>query len=221
VCVRSRSAARRRKLIWGASVVLLALLLEGCTSFRFPWPRRSTGGGQKIDLIAVLPVQSSAPPSGGTAGDVAPGGEKVVTAAIYGALSGSYEWRFVPDLTVDDGMRNVDKLDGPAEQALALGKAVNADGVLSGSVWRFVERRGTADDAEEGASVGFTLRVFSVASGELLWEESFERTQTQPRWDIVGWLMFWQEQGPPWMSAAALTQEGVNELIDDLRGKLN
>lgn len=204
----------------GATLLLVLFLLEGCTSFRIPGLSDVSEVGDSIDLIAVLPVESGPPPSGEKAGDVAPEAEKAVTAAIYGALSGSYEWRFVPDLTIADALRKVDTLASPGRQALALGKAVDADAVLSGSVWRFVERAVSVAAEERGASVGFTLRLISVASGEMLWEKSFERTQTELVSSVVDWMMFW-EDNPEWMSAAELTQAGVDELMDDLRRRLN
>lgn len=204
-----------------AGTVALSLLLSSCSSVRIPWITSSSEVGDGIDLIAVMPVERTAPPGEDAApAKVAPEAEEVVTAAIYRALSSTHEWRFVPDLTVTDTMRNVDSLDPANEQALALGKAVEADGVLFGSVWRYLERTGNDTAVEEPASVGFQLRLLSVQSGEVIWEQSFERTQTSRGTSMLEWVPFW-EAGRGWLTAVDLTHEGVDRLMQDLRRSLN
>lgn len=215
-----RVASANRAWRHGAALLLGAIVLAGCTSLAFPDLRRSRDAVDAIDLIAVLPVRVGPPPPEQEGGEVEPAAEKIVTAAIYGALSSSYEWRFVPDIAVTEALRSIDPFAPPERQALALGKAVQADGVLFGSVWRFVERAGDARVAERGAAVGFTLRLLSVSSGEVVWERSFERAQTERLGGFLDWMIFWQDR-VRWMSAAELAQAGVDDLFDDLRRRLS
>ncbi len=163
-----------------------------------------------------MPLERSQAPAGETGGEVENEGEQVVTAAIYQALSDTYAWRFVPDLTVSDAVQGISPLDSDAQRAQALAKAVNADGVIFGSVWRYVERVGTAANAETPASVAFTLRLFSTSSGEVVWEDTFDETQETIGSSFLDWMLFWEDP-PHWMSAAELTHIGVDRMIDALR----
>jgi len=200
-----------------------ALALCGCgsvqiSSWRVPWFRTTEKVEEPVDLIVVMPVERSIPPSGG-ADEVDRGAEGVVTAAIYGVLSGSYEWRFVADMTTADAMQGVDSLASSERQAVALGKALEADAVIQGSVWRFIERIGSPDEIEQAASVGFTLRLVSVSSGDVVWEDSYERTQRTKGTGFFSWMAFWDDP-PHWMTAAELTNEGVAKLMQGLRRRL-
>jgi hypothetical protein len=202
-----------------AVALVFAAVLAGCTELRVPFLSPESEIPGEVDLIAVMPVErSEAPP--GESNELESEAERVVTAAVYGVLSSSYEWRFVPDLTVTDAMRGISPLDSPAKRALALGKAVSADAVIFGSVWRYIERQGTAYGADRGASVAFTLRLLLVSSGEVVWEETYDKTQEALSSNLLDWALFWEE-GPRWLSAAELAHVGVDDMIENLRAALD
>ena len=184
-----------------------------------PWIYSSPKVEEPVETIAVMPIEHAAAPTGKSGGDVEKEAEIVVTAAIYGALANSYVWRFVPDLTVADAMQGISPLDADTKRALALGKAVKADGVIFGSVWRYVERVGTPADAESPASVGFTLRLLSMSSGEVVWEDSYDATQETLGSSFVNWMLFWEEPAH-WMTAAELTHVGADQMIGSLQKQL-
>lgn len=203
-----------------AALVAVALVAAGCSSISIPFSSSEPDIEAETELVAVMPVVHSAPPAGESGGDVEAEAEIVVTAAIYGALSSTYAWRFVPDLTVADAMQGISPLDSEARRAQALGKAVEADVVIFGSVWRYVERVGTPTDAESPASVALTLRLLSVPSGEVLWEESYDKTQETLGATFFDWVLFWEDP-PHWMSASELTHIGVDRMIEELRRRLD
>lgn len=196
------------------------VVASGCTSIHIPGLSSAPPVAEGIEMIAVMPVEPSSPPAGAADGEVEGDAEKVVTAAIYGVLSSSYEWRFVPDLTVTDAMQGISPLDPDARRAQMLAKAVNADGVIFGSVWRYVERVGTPTQAETPASVAFTLRLLSASSGEVVWEDTFDETQETIGSSFIDWMLFW-EDAPHWMTAAELTHVGVDRMIGSLRRRLD
>jgi len=203
-----------------ASLTAAALLfLSACSSMSIPWVSSTDTIEEPIDLVAIMPIEAGKSPDGEAGGEIEREAETVVTAAVYGALSSSYAWRFVPDLTVEDAMQGISPLDADARRAQALGKAVSADGVLFGSVWRFVERVGTPEEAESGASVGFTLRFLSLSSGEVVWEESYDETQESNGANWFNWMLFWEES-PHWMTAAELTHVGIEHMSESLRRQL-
>src|SRR5689334_20172226 len=124
-----------------SGAVLLLLLASGGCSYLM----RGEALQEPVNLLAVLPLvrlQTSAAPT--AAGDdeaprpqLAPEADRVVTAQVYSGLAGSPRWRFVPDLTVSDALRKVSRSSPLTEQAQQLGRAVNADAVLTGTVSRF------------------------------------------------------------------------------------
>jgi hypothetical protein len=211
--------SRVANLVRLTAAFVFAVVLAACSQYRIPFLTSSSKIEGKVDLIAVMPVDKSAAPSG-ESDELGTEAERVVTAAVYGALSDSYEWRFVPDLTIADAMRGLSPLDSPEKRAAALAKAVKADAVIFGSVWRYIEREGPADGADRPASVAFTLRLFLASSGEVVWEETYDKTQEALSSNIFDWALFWEE-GPHWLSAAELTHIGVDAMIGHLRGTLD
>jgi hypothetical protein len=214
--MRYRAALRLRSIVLGCGISLVA---SGCGSIQVPWLSPQPPVAKRSELVAVMPVERSQPPPDAAGSEVDGDAGPVITAAIYGALSGSYEWRFVPDLTVADAMQSVSPLDPDTQRAQALAKAVNADAVIFGSVWRYVERVGTPANVERPASVAFTLRLLSMSSGEVVWEDTFDETQETVGSAVVAWMLFWEDP-PHWMTAAELTHVGVDRMIDSLSRRL-
>lgn len=150
---------------------------------------------------------------------IAPEAERVVTAQVYEVLSASPRWRFVPDLTVRPALNGL-KSDGDlASRARALGKAVNADAVLCGTVSRYIERVGTEYGAKQPAAVGITLQLVSAQSGDVLWKNSFDQRQQALSSNLFNWWQFWRG-GPRWFSAQEFAHLGVEHLLDDLASKI-
>jgi peptidoglycan-synthase activator LpoB len=148
-----------------------------------------------------------------------PGAERVVTAQIYGVLSNSSRWRFVPDLAVSQALGKIDSGGDLATRARALGQAVGADAVLCGTVSRYVEREGAEYGAKRPAAVAFSLQLISVSSGKTLWTGAFDQQQQPLSTNLFNWWQFWQG-GPKWFSAQEFARIGVEHVLDDLAGQL-
>ncbi len=63
--------------------------------------------------------------------------------------------------------------DSPRSLAKKLGKALNADLMIVGNVWKFRDRVGGSRAISEPASVAFAIYIIEVTSGKLLWKEVF------------------------------------------------
>ncbi len=192
-------------------------LLAGCGLVR-----RGPRIEEHIGLIAVMPIERAEPASATPQEGVprlAAGAERVVTAEIYRVLSSSSKWRFVPDLTVTQALPKIEATGPLASRARALGKAVNAEGVLFGAVSRYRERVGTEYGSREPAAVGFTLQLLSVASGKIVWTGSFDETQQPLSSNLLNWWQFWRG-GPRWFTAEEFTHLGVERVLEDLADKL-
>ena len=193
-----------------ASILVVA---AGCNPFH-----RSPKLAERVDLIAVMPIEpverTSATPT--TPVETLPSeAPQQVTAAVYGALTSSSEWRVVPDLTVAQALAHMKRQGDLASRARALGKEVGAGAVLFGTVSRYVERVGAEYGARHPAAVAFTLKLISVPSGEILWTGSFDQTQQPLTTNLFNWWQFWRG-GPRWFSAQEFTRLGVEHLLQDL-----
>ncbi|HVN85757.1 MAG TPA: hypothetical protein VMW17_13020 [Candidatus Binatia bacterium] len=201
-----------------------ALCLVGATSILASTgcrllPQRDEKPLPPIHLIAVLPLdRGERPHLAGADADRQPlplDAEKVVTAQVYSVLAETPRWRFVPDLTVEQALRSIAGSDSNEERARALAAAVQADGVLYGSVLRFREREGSEYGSRQPASVAFRLGVYSVAAGRTIWSNDFVQTQEPLSSNLLNWWQFWKE-GPRWFTAAELARLGVEQLLSDL-----
>jgi len=168
-----------------------------------------------MNLIAVMPIERDEPSSGA----LLPGAESVVTAQIYGVLSRSPEWHFVPDLTVVQALKQIPRTGELPARARDLGKAVNADGVIYGTVSRYIEREGSEYGARSPAAVSFKLYFISVSTGRILWNGAFDEQQQPLTSNLFNWWQFWQG-GPRWFTAKEFTRLGVERLLGELAKKL-
>jgi PBP1b-binding outer membrane lipoprotein LpoB len=171
---------------------------------------------QAARLVAVYPIEPAPPPRSGGIVAPPPGPEAgvAVSAQVYRALADQTEFRFVPDLTVQDEVQTpeVRRAGDLLERVLALGKQVGADAVIFGRVFRFQKRVGTQYGATQPASVWFELAVADVASGEVVWHDEFDETQQPLSSNLLNWWMFWRA-GPRWMSAGELAALGVDRMF--------
>ncbi|MBI3784283.1 MAG: hypothetical protein HY270_12880 [Deltaproteobacteria bacterium] len=202
---------------------LAALVLAACTASACGYLNRNEPLEEEVGLLAVLPIQRSTPAGAPVDGEglrLARGAEDVITAQVYGVLSSSSHWRFVPDLAANDAMRKIDGKSDLANRAVQLGRAVKADAVVCGEVSKFVERVGTEYGATEPASVNFKLQLISVKTGTVLWEEEFNETQQPLTSNLLNAWMFWRA-GPHWFAAAELSHLGVESLLQQLDHRVN
>jgi hypothetical protein len=188
-----------------AAALGLAVLLSACGAAQPERPPVLT------QMLAVLPLAEGP--------EVRPGstpqedGGAIVTAQIYRVLSEQTEFRFAPDLSVVDtlGTPEMRGARGTLERSVALGKALGAEAVLSGTVTRFSPRIGTAFGASQGASVAFALQLVEVASGEVVWEGSYDQTQEALATNFLDVMLFWQA-GARWLTVSELAGLGVEQL---------
>jgi hypothetical protein len=208
---------------WGiALAAFVALAAAGCEFIQ----RRGSEPVPAMKLVAVVPLErgerAAQQKLAGSEQQREPlpaDAEKVVTAQVYGVLSESPRWRFVPDLTVEQTLRGIPVGGSSEERARTLAAAVHADGVFYGSVWRFREREGSEYGSRHPASVAFDLALYSVESGRTVWREEFDQTQEPLSSNLLNWWQFWRA-GPRWFSAAELARLGVEKLVSDLERRL-
>jgi hypothetical protein len=221
----SAHAPRLRPLTGGVLLTLLLLGGGGCGTTRVSDWLRSGGPEetQRIDLVAVIPIREV--PGRAEARDKASGRRiledhagRAVTAQVYGYLAEQTRYRFVPDLSVDAFLEELDYRD-PALAAPHVVDEFDADAALFGTVYRFQDRVGTRYAASQPASVSFELALYSRAAGEVVWRGQFDETQEALSSNFLNAWMFWRA-GPHWFSARELAGLGVEKLLRGIpRGK--
>ncbi|MGH7949117.1 MAG: hypothetical protein ACREQF_07835, partial [Candidatus Binataceae bacterium] len=149
-----------RKLITAILAITIAAGLGGCMAvvghtaeevrdsakLMLPTPNLDTKSVRSIKTIsvnrvAVMPIIATGPQDGDP---LAPGASDAITAELYSRVAIAGGWEVVPQEDVLAAMQKLpptthNNLD---ENALSLGRAVSADGVMYGAVDRYVERVG-------------------------------------------------------------------------------
>lgn len=194
-----------------ATLVVIAVAslgaLSGCS-----YLQRHEPLAEKVGRIAVLPIRRA---TNADTQQVIPGAERTITAHIYGVLSDSPGWDYVPDLTAGQVLSKVPREENVVRQARGLGQALGVDAVLCGTVSKYIEREGSEYGARSPASVNLELFLVSSSSGEVLWDNSFDQTQTALSENLLNWWQFWRG-GPRWFSVEEFSRLGVERLLEDL-----
>jgi len=94
-----------------------------------------------------------------------------------------------------------------------IGKALSADGLLGGHVYRWHDREGTDYAASHPASVAFDLYLMSAADGVVLWKARFDKTQLSLSENLFDIQTFFKAKGR-WMTAAELAEIGLDEMVE-------
>lgn len=102
--------------------------------------------------------------------------------------------------------------DSPRSLAQRLGKALNADLMILGNVWKYRERVGGSQGVSQPASVSFAIYMIDVPSGKLIWKEVFSETQRSLAENTLKAGTFFA-RGSKWLSANELASFGVNEIF--------
>jgi TolB-like protein len=167
-----------------------------------------------INRIAVMPIVSAVPFGGDP---LAAGAADTITADLYQQTSGN--WKVISQNTVMQAVQQVPSGTSLDDTALKVGQATGADGVLYGSVERYVERVGMGYAADKPASVAFSLKLLDMKSGQVVWSARFSKTQQPLANNIFNLPTFLQNKGQ-WVRASELANDGVTQAINNLRQSL-
>jgi len=102
--------------------------------------------------------------------------------------------------------------DTPRSLAEKLGRLLDVEVVVLGTVWRYRDRKGDSELPQDLASVAFAIYLIEAETGRMLWRGLFDATQQ----DLFKDLFQAKKQikmGLKWLSANELAAYGVKEVF--------
>jgi hypothetical protein len=96
-----------------------------------------------------------------------------------------------------------------------IGRSVEADAVLIGTIYRFRQRVGGSLGIDSPASVAFAMKLIRVADGRVIWRKPFDETQQSLDQNLLKVGKFFT-RGGKWITAEELASEGLKEMMATL-----
>jgi hypothetical protein len=98
-----------------------------------------------------------------------------------------------------------------------VGRSLQGDAVVAGTIYRWRERVGADYGVERPASVAFSLYLVDSREGAVLWRGQFDKTQKSLTENIFD-LSIFSRSGGKWLTAEQLSLIGLEQLIKDMPG---
>ena len=96
------------------------------------------------------------------------------------------------------------------------GRALEADAVLVGHIYRYIERVGGNLSVESPASVAFDLHLVRVSDGRVLWTGYFDETQKTLMEDMFDISSFFERDGK-WVTAEQMASAGLEKIMETFK----
>ncbi len=173
----------------------------------------------KINKIVIVPFYSDPDYSEEESEETRVAKEQFLTDALYDELvSREKGLDIVPLETAKSEIKRVET-ENPGitykDTFLKVGKNLNADAVLTGSISDYTQREGGEFGVTSPASVVFDVQLYNPVNGQLIWEAYFVEAQKTLLENVVEVRKFIKRRGK-WVKADELAKEGVVEIVDKL-----
>lgn len=148
--------------------------------------------------------------------NLTPDCDRVLTGFAQDLLASRYGDKLVPLAEVRKAYREIPKdefKDTPVDLTQRVGKALSANAMIVGTVWRYRDRRGGTRAVESPASVAFAVHLIDVETGTILWSKRFAETQRSLSENILRAPAFF-ERGAKWLTADELARFGMQEIFE-------
>ncbi len=97
---------------------------------------------------------------------------------------------------------------------LEIGRALNADAIFAGYIYRFRERVGGEYSVDLPASVAFDIHLIRVEDGRVLWSAHLDETQ-KPLSDDLFRLGLFLRRKAKWITAKEMAISGLEDMFED------
>ena len=153
-----------------------------------------------------------------TTGDVAESAVVMLTEHLFTLLKDRKDIELIPSSQAQGVMSGL--LAGSnktlEERALQLeiGRALNADAIFAGYIYRFRERVGGEYSVDLPASVAFDIHLIRVEDGRVLWSAHLDETQ-RPLSDDLFRLNLFLRRKAKWITAKEMAISGLEDMLKD------
>ncbi len=208
-------------------LTILSLWVVGCASslpIEAPEPRPPL----KIQSVLVVPFTFAEKrhEGGGTircpvcaavflTGQVGFGADKHLTKELIALLRAKTKYSLIPPEAAEGERSKIISQDVRMSERnllVHMGRGLQADGVISGTIYRFRQRIGTSYSVDTPASVAFDIHFIRVADGRLLWVSHFDETQRSLSENLFKLKTFFR-RGGSWLTAEQLATFGLHEIM--------
>ncbi|MDH3880086.1 MAG: hypothetical protein OES64_00910 [Desulfobacteraceae bacterium] len=153
-----------------------------------------------------------------TTGDMAESAVVMLTEHLFTLLKDRKDIELIPSSQAQGVMSGL--LAGSnktlEERALQLeiGRALNADAIFAGYIYRFRERVGGEYSVDLSASVAFDIHLIRVEDGRVLWSAHLDETQ-RPLSDDLFRLNLFLRRKAKWITAKEMAISGLEDMLKD------
>ena len=221
-------------LFWkkNSCIAAMALVLLLIPVFASYGAEKEAGKTRPPVRMAIIPFQAvSTTESGNTAvcplcgavyfgGKIAEGGEKVAEELFIEKLKYFKEIEIIPQEKVEGIYKRVraESLKMPLLETLKkAGAELDADLIVVGYVFRYVERIGYDYSAEKPASIAFEITFVNPKDGSTVWRGVFDKAQKSLMEDVLQIASFYKGGGK-WLTARQLTKQGMDQVFKTFSG---
>lgn len=157
-------------------------------------------------------------------GEVAENASRILTDQLFILLQNQENTRLIPTGQAQGVLSGLlaESNNEVSERNLWIetGRALGADAVIGGYIYRFRERIGTKYSAKVSASVAFDIHLIRVADGRLLWSGSFDETQRSLSEDLFKLGSFLHRKGK-WITAREMAIAALEDMFETLHASKN
>jgi TolB-like protein len=224
---------RKKKLYKSSSYLVKFLLftamvlLSACGTGNTVKKEPATMSG--IEKILILPFQDMASVYGEnmdvrcpvcgkvfTTGKVSQGAADMLTEQLFLILNKRKDIQLIPSSHAQGVMSGLlagsQKELNEKELQIETGRALHADAVLGGFLYRFQDRVGSEYSVDSPASVAFDIHLIRVKDGRVLWGGHFDETQ-QPLSDNLFRLGAFLHRKARWVTAKEMAISALNDML--------
>jgi hypothetical protein len=151
-----------------------------------------------------------------TTGQVREGAAEILTDRLETLLKQKKDFELIPVSQAVGALSDIlsgEKTELPERELLVkVGRTLDADAIMAGKVYRFVERDGSNYSVKLPASVGFDVNLIRVLDSRIMWTGHYDETQQSLFENIYRWNTF-LKRGGRWITAEEMAFDGLDHIL--------
>ncbi len=152
-----------------------------------------------------------------TAGPVDPDAEEFMNEQLKKIMTAKRDFKYISSQKLWDIQSSLlarGKKVSERRLLVETGRKLGADSVLTGHIYRFMDRVGGKYAVDTPASVAFDLHLVRVSDGRLLWTGYFDETQKSLMENLFKIESFFQRDGQ-WVTSHEMAKAALQKIMED------